>query len=92
MSSRKQNIVTRNDIENINEGKEEDNDIISLIIKIVLYLLLIGFVFYFIYELIVKDKYSYTDENGENHEVSVNFSEEDLQKVYEELSEIPLEI
>lgn len=92
MSSRNHNIVTSDDIENINQDREGKSSTLDRILRIIMWILIIGVIFYLIYKLINKDKYTYTDENGENHNVSINFSEQDLQKVYEELSEIPLEI
>jgi len=92
MSNRNHNIVTHDDIENINQDIDGKSSKLDQILKFIMWGLIIGGIFYLIYKLISKDEYTYTDENGEDHNVSVNFSEQDLQKVYEELSEIPLEI
>ena len=92
MSNLNHNIVTRNDIESINQDREGKSSTLDQILRIVMWILIIGGIFYLIYKLINKDKYTYTDENGESHDVSTNFSKQDLQEVYKELSEIPLEI
>lgn len=87
------NIITQKDIAEINSSTtEEQDETATKVVMVIAFLLIVGLIVAAIQSQKKKNKYTYIDEDGDEKSVSLNFTEDDLKEVYEDLEKIPLEI
>lgn len=90
MRKKDPSLITNQDIKNIDTSALNEEQFLN-VVKFLSLLALIGIAIMIIQNIKNKKKYIHTNKNGEEKPVSLDFTKDDLQLVYEDLAKIPME-